>query len=214
MHAKTNVVRADPNPGAAALPHVAPSARVLDPVGLGDHLDRLYRAAWALSGSREVAEDLVQDTYVRVLSRPRFLRSDDDLGYLLRVLRNTFISQHRRARSRPALVAADELDRIEDRTAAEPQAVAEGHLVYAAISALPQDFRDALVAVDVVGLPYREAARVLGVKEATLTTRLFRARQRVAGLLRPETSPREGFRLGPRPCRRRNSSCRQQEEST
>jgi RNA polymerase sigma-70 factor, ECF subfamily len=52
----------------------------LDPARLGDHLDRLYRAAWALCGSREDAEDLVQETYARVLSRPRLLRNEDDLG--------------------------------------------------------------------------------------------------------------------------------------
>ena len=63
----------------------------LDPARLGDHLDRLYRAAWALSGSREDAEDLVQETYARVLARPRLLRNEDDLGYLLRALRNTFL---------------------------------------------------------------------------------------------------------------------------
>jgi DNA-directed RNA polymerase specialized sigma24 family protein len=45
--------------------------RTLDPARLGDHIDRLYRAAWALCGSREDAEDLVQETYARVLARPR-----------------------------------------------------------------------------------------------------------------------------------------------
>src|SRR3982750_114881 len=102
--------------------------RPLDPARLGDHLDRLYRAAWALTGSREQAEDLVQETYARVLARPRFLRNDDDLGYLLRVLRNTFISQHRSARTRPAFESGDELDRMVDPTARDPQAVAESHL--------------------------------------------------------------------------------------
>ena len=58
--------------------------RSLDPTRLGDQLDRLYRAAWALSGSREEAEDLVQETYARVLARPRILRHEDDPGYLLR----------------------------------------------------------------------------------------------------------------------------------
>src|SRR6185437_8980355 len=72
-----------------------PGTRRLDPATIGDHLDRLYRVAVALCGSLERAEDLVQDTYVRVLSKPRYLRNDDDLGYLLRVLRNMFISQHR-----------------------------------------------------------------------------------------------------------------------
>jgi len=74
--------------------------RQLDPERLGDHLDRLYRAAWALCGSREDAEDLVQETYAAVLRKPRRLRSDDDLGYLLRVLRNTFFSGRRAAARR------------------------------------------------------------------------------------------------------------------
>src|SRR6516164_2896980 len=74
--------------------------RALDPARLGDHLDRLYRAAWALCGSREDAEDLVQETYARVLRRPRLLRHEDDLGYLLRALRNTFLNQKRAERRR------------------------------------------------------------------------------------------------------------------
>ena len=71
---------------------------------MGDHLDRLYRAAWALCGSREDAEDLVQETYSSVLARPRLLRREDDLGYLLRALRNTFLTQKRTKgrRLRPA----------------------------------------------------------------------------------------------------------------
>src|ERR1700750_955343 len=85
-------------------------ARLLDPNAIGDHLDRLYRAARAYCGSRETAEDLVQETYLQVLSRPRFLRHDNDLGYLLRALRNTFISQQRRAHRRPAPATADEPD--------------------------------------------------------------------------------------------------------
>ena len=58
--------------------------------------------------------------------------------------------------------------------------------MHAAIAALPQEFRDALVAVDVAGLSYREAARALGVPEGTLTSRLFRARDRVARRLELE----------------------------
>jgi RNA polymerase sigma-70 factor, ECF subfamily len=70
-----------------------PMERTLDPARLGDHLDRLFRAAWALCGSREDAEDLVQETYARVLAKPRLLRNEDDLGYLMRALRNTFYSR-------------------------------------------------------------------------------------------------------------------------
>ena len=64
----------------------------LDPQSLTKHVDRLYRAAWALCGSREDAEDLVQETFAKVLSRPRVLQGDEDLYYLMRVLRNTFLT--------------------------------------------------------------------------------------------------------------------------
>jgi RNA polymerase sigma-70 factor (ECF subfamily) len=178
----------------------APSAaRVLDPVRLGDHLDRLYRAAWALCGSRERAEDLVQDTYAHVLSRPRFLRNDDDLGYLLRVLRNTFISQLRTAQRRPQLATADEVERIADATAPQPHEVIEARRVYEVIAALAPDFRDAVVAVDVIGLRYDEAARTLDIREATLGTRLFRARRRAAEMLRghPAECSRPALRPSP-----------------
>jgi RNA polymerase sigma-70 factor (ECF subfamily) len=162
-------------------------ARQLDPEALGDHIDRLYRAARSLCGSREEAEDLVQETYVRVLQKPRFLRSDDDLGYLLRVLRNTFISMRRTASRRPQATAPPEaLDYVEDRAAVQPQTQVELTEVYGAISELPPDFRDAVIAIDVVGLSYRQAARSLGVREATITTRLHRGRQRIARSLTSE----------------------------
>jgi RNA polymerase sigma-70 factor, ECF subfamily len=63
---------------------------------------------------------------------------------------------------------------------AEPEAAFEQRELLATIAALPPDFRDALIAVDLVGLSYGEAGRLLGVREATITTRLYRARQRVA----------------------------------
>jgi RNA polymerase sigma-70 factor (ECF subfamily) len=161
------------------------SERQLDPEGLGDHIDRLYRAAWSLCGSREDAEDLVQETFVQVLRRPRFMRSDDDLGYLLRVLRNTFISRHRAAARRPReSPMPDDLELADSSGFASPEASIDSAALYAAISALPDVFRDAVVAVDVVGLSYREAARALHVREATITTRVHRGRQRLADALR------------------------------
>ena len=126
------------------------------------------------------AEDLVQETYARVLGRRRLLRNDDDLGYLLRTLRNTFLTQKRSEsrRLRPGPLP-DQLDLVADPHAREPQAAVEAGEVYAAIAALPDDFRDVLVAVDVTGLSYKEAARVLGIQEGTVMSRLYRARQQV-----------------------------------
>jgi RNA polymerase sigma-70 factor (ECF subfamily) len=161
--------------------------RPLDPQRLGDHVDRLYRAALALCGNPHDAEDLVQETYARVLARPRFLRHDDDLGYLLRVLRNTFVNRLRSERRRPAPIALDEdrdgLPRATDPR--HPEAALEATELLAAIAGLPEDQRDAVVAIDVVGLSYREAAHALRTKEATITTRLHRGRARLARQLEP-----------------------------
>src|SRR3954470_15713038 len=121
----------------------SPTERLLEPARLGDHIDRLFRAAWALSGSREDAEDLVQETYARVLARPRLIRNDDDLGYLIRALRNTFVSSRRAAARRPRPEAvAEDFEPADPRTGARPDAMAESREVFAAISDLPEDFRD------------------------------------------------------------------------
>jgi hypothetical protein len=68
--------------------------------------------------------------------------------------------------------------------------------LYATIAGLPEDFRLALVAVDVLGLSYREAARALRVREATITTRLFRARKQMARRLGLEHGGEVGEGLG------------------
>jgi RNA polymerase sigma-70 factor (ECF subfamily) len=159
-----------------------PVPRRLEPDRLGDHLDRLFRAAWAMCGNPHDAEDLVQETYAKVLARPRFVRHDDDLGYLLRALRNQHISRLRRAGRRPQEV---ELDDDHAGDARGPELAYEVGELFTAISQLPDDHREAIVAIDVAGLSYREAAQALGVKEATITTRLHRARRRVARSMEP-----------------------------
>jgi RNA polymerase sigma-70 factor, ECF subfamily len=161
----------------------------LDPQSLPQHVDRLYRAAWALCGSRDDAEDLVQETCARVLARPRVVRGEDDLYYLLRVLRNTFLTSRRTASRRPQTVAAvEDLIVPDPRPTSQPEQALEVQEVYAAIATLPEPFRLALVAIDVLGLSYREAARALRVREATITTRLFRARKQLASRLLAEPS--------------------------
>lgn len=176
--------------------------RTLDPQSLPQHVDRLYRAAWALCGSREDAEDLVQETFSRVLSRPRVLQGDDELYYLMRVLRNTFLTGLRTTSRRPVTAAAlEDVVAADPKPTSRPEQAIEVQEIYATIAQLSEDFRLALVAVDVLGLSYREAARALRVREATLTTRLFRARKQVAARLASEPAPsselpREGKQAG------------------
>ena len=163
---------------------VSPAPRALDTATLPDHLTRLYRAAWALCGSREDAEDLVQETYAKVLAKPRIVRNDDDLGYLMRVLRNTYVSTLRTAGRRPKTAELeDHAHPPETRTSLCPDAALEAAEVYAAVAALPEQYRDAVVAVDVAGLSYKDAARALRTREGTIMSRLYRGRQQIARTL-------------------------------
>jgi RNA polymerase sigma-70 factor, ECF subfamily len=156
-------------------------ARTLDPQRLGDHMDRLFRAAWALCGSREDAEDLVQETYERVLRRPRLVRRDDDLAYLYRTLRNTYFNARRTASRRPSVVAElEDVQAASLRSDSQPELASEANFVLETVAALPQPMREVLVAVDIVGLSYAEAGKALGVHENTIPTRLARARAKVA----------------------------------
>ena len=177
----TTLALAAPRIGVSTRLRTAPAGpHVLDANRLGDHLDRLYRAALGLTGSPADAEDLVQDVCVRVLSKPRLVSGDDDLGYLLRVLRNTFISGRRSAARRPATaVAPEDLERFESN-GADPERAFQARELYAQIAALPEHQRDALVAVDLLGLSYKEAASTMGVPTGTIMSRLFRARQALA----------------------------------
>jgi RNA polymerase sigma-70 factor (ECF subfamily) len=168
--------------------------RRFDPECLGEHVDRLFRAAWAMCGDPHDAEDLVQETCARVLARPRWLRAGDDLGYLLRVLHNAHVSRVRRAVRRPNEVPLDDEQRSrQPLDLRDPHTAFEVGELFAAISALPDDAREVIVAIDVVGLSYREAARALRVKEATVTTRLHRARRRVVETV--ETARSAGKRV-------------------
>ena len=157
--------------------------RRLDPETAGDHIDTLFRAACALCGSRQIAEDLVQETYVKVLARPRFLRRDDDLGYLIKALRNTWYSHLRDERVRREAVESREQvpDEMPARTSAgDPQSSLEAGAVLDALAELPVTYREAVTAVDVAGLSYQEAARALGVRQGTIMSRLYRGREQVA----------------------------------
>jgi RNA polymerase sigma-70 factor (ECF subfamily) len=136
-----------------------------------------------MCGSRDLAEELVQETYVKVLSRPRLLRRDDDLGYLVKALRNTWYSHLRNERVRrestePGAQAPEELAA---RTSnANPESSLEAGEVLDALAELPRPYREAVAAVDLAGLSYAEAAKALGVRQGTIMSRVYRGREQVA----------------------------------
>jgi RNA polymerase sigma-70 factor, ECF subfamily len=155
----------------------------LEPASLAQHRPRMLRAAVAMSGSREDAEDLVQETFERVLRRPRFVQRDRDAAYLMRALRHICAAHARSAHHRRTAPAPPEdLEWITDDRG-EPETAMEAQIAYAAIAELSEPLRATIVAVDVVGLSYKEAAGSLRTRVGTIMSRLYRAREQVAAAL-------------------------------
>jgi RNA polymerase sigma-70 factor (ECF subfamily) len=159
------------------------TARELDVERLHEHVGRLYRAAYGLCRSREDAEDLVQETYARVLGRTRYVRQDEDIFYLLRILRNTWIER----RSAEARMLRDDdeeaIGLIADPRAQAGFASVESRAVYEAVRRLPDALRETIVLIDVVGLSYKETSEQLEVPIGTVMSRLHRARSSAADTL-------------------------------
>ncbi len=148
------------------------------------HLSGLYYAALRLTGQPADAEDLLQDTYLRAYAAfDRFTPGTNARAWLYRIMHNLFLNNVGRAETRrtqsfsatpPATLAA-----VADPGAPDPAAGVEAMLdprLSAALAALPADFRSAVVAVDVSGFSYDEAATILGCPVGTVRSRLYRAR--------------------------------------
>ncbi len=165
--------------------------RVFDDEAL-PHLDALYRVAVRLTGDPTLAEDLVQDTMLKAYRSWRQYRPGTNAkGWLLTILRNTFINDYRRRRLEP--VATDNLEAVEPhaiyRSAqeADPEGSFFDQIVDArvleAIDALPPEFREVLVLSDMEGLTYAEIAEAVQAPIGTVKSRLFRARRQLQAAL-------------------------------
>jgi RNA polymerase sigma-70 factor, ECF subfamily len=149
----------------------------LDPNAAVAYRSRLYGLARTLCGSPHLAEDLTQETYVRALSRPRRLRTDDHFPYLARTLRNV-VHDHWRAERRPKPLVG-----VGGARGSDPETAALAGQVYAAVGELPRHLRDVVASVDVAGMTYAQTAERLRIPQGTVMSRLHRGRARVADVL-------------------------------
>jgi RNA polymerase sigma-70 factor (ECF subfamily) len=155
------------------------------------HLDTLYRVALRLTADPTLAEDLVQDTMLKAYrSWRQYQPGTNARGWLLTILRNTFINDYRRRKHEP--VAMD-LEAVEPHALyrsiqeTDPEGTFFSQIVDAkvlqAIDALPTEFREVLALSDIEGMRYGEIAEALKIPVGTVKSRLFRARRQLQAVL-------------------------------
>lgn len=149
------------------------------------HLDTVYRVALRLAGNAADADDLVQETMLKAYrSWDQYQQGTNAKGWLLTILRNSFINEYRRRTRHPETVDVDTIEPfavLSEEQDEDPQGRFFDQIVdeevQRAVDGLPEVFREALVLSDVEGLNYQEIAGVLGVPVGTVKSRLFRARR-------------------------------------
>ena len=152
------------------------------------HLDAVYAVALRLVRNRDDADDLVQETVLRAFKFfHQFSPGTNCRAWLLTILYNAFRNGYRRSSREPVAANTEdyerELDKSVIRPGAErndPESLIFGQLmdeeIESALNALAEDFRAAILLVDVQELSYQETAQVLKIPIGTLRSRLSRAR--------------------------------------
>jgi RNA polymerase sigma-70 factor, ECF subfamily len=150
--------------------------------------DQVYRVARHLVGSREEAEDLVQETYARAFRSWRSFTPGTNLrAWLLRILTNLNIDRGRRIQRSPDTQPLEEGDyflynKLEETSDGSPdedrvvERLSQNDVVNA-LSSVPHDFRDVVVLVDIGDFSYADAAQILDIPVGTVMSRLHRGRR-------------------------------------
>ncbi len=149
--------------------------------------DQVYRVARRLVSTREEAEDLVQDTYARAFRSWRSYTPGTNLrAWLLRILTNLNIDRGRREQRAPEFTSVDDEEfslfrRLDDGAGEEDverlvERLSQDSVVQA-LSAVPHDFRDVIVLVDIGDFTYADAAQILDIPIGTVMSRLHRGRR-------------------------------------
>ena len=142
----------------------------------------LRRYAYALVRDHDAADDLVQDTLERALSRWSLRRRDGDLrAWLFTIQRNLHVSARRQGQRRGAHVELDEA--TSPSTHAQQESGLEVQDILTTLDQLPEEQKSLLLLVGVEDLSYDDAAKVMGVPVGTVMSRLARGRQKLRALL-------------------------------
>ncbi len=146
------------------------------------HADRVYRLAYRLSGNVHDAEDLTQETFIRVFRSLSSYRAGTFEGWLHRITTNLFLDMVRRRNRIRMEALPEDYDRVPSDRPDPEQIYHDSRLapdLQRALASLAPEFRAAVVLCDVEGLSYEEIAATLGVKLGTVRSRIHRGRQAI-----------------------------------
>jgi RNA polymerase sigma-70 factor (ECF subfamily) len=172
-----------PSGTAAPLPRPSGAPRFRDLIA--PHVDAAYSLARYLARDATAAEDIAQEALLKALRNIETLRGEVR-PWLLTIVRNTYFDWRRRTGDRlvtgPAAEIAIEQAPDEDQASAEDALIREGDVaaLRAAIAAIPEPFREALVLRDLEEMSYREVADITGAPMGTVMSRIARARRMLA----------------------------------
>ncbi|MDN8625787.1 RNA polymerase sigma factor SigE [Corynebacterium ureicelerivorans] len=144
-----------------------------------EHADSVYRLAYRLSGNQHDAEDLTQETFMRVFRSLKHYQPGTFEGWLHRITTNLFLDMVRRRAKIRMEALPEDYERVPgtDMTPEEAYNVANlDPALQCALDGLAPDFRVAVVLCDVVGMTYEEIGETLGVKMGTVRSRIHRGR--------------------------------------
>lgn len=151
-----------------------------------EHGDRVYRLAYRLSGNRYDAEDLTQETFIRVFRSLHNYQPGTFEGWLHRITTNLFLDMVRRRTKIRMEALPDDYDRVPGVDRNPEQIFHDSVLdveLQAALASLAPEFRAAVVLCDIEGLTYEEIGTTLGVKMGTVRSRIHRGRQQIRDYL-------------------------------
>jgi RNA polymerase sigma-70 factor (ECF subfamily) len=144
-----------------------------------EHSARVYRLAYRLSGNAQDAEDLTQETFIRVFRSLANFAPGTFEGWLHRITTNLFLDMVRRRQRIRFDALPEDTERLPGTSPSPEQVYVDTHLdpqIQAALDALSPDFRAAVVLCDIEGLTYEEIAATLGIKLGTVRSRIHRGR--------------------------------------
>jgi RNA polymerase sigma-70 factor (ECF subfamily) len=166
------------------------------------HTKRIFNLCLRFTGRRDEAEDLTQETFIRIYRNLRSFRSKTGSfqSWILSVARNLVIDHYRKERRLRFPFGSEEMEgmHLEDCRTPSPSRAFEqaeaSRLLSKALIALDPDLRKAVVLRDLEGLSYQEVAETTGVSEGTVKSRIFRARMRLTKIFIGQGAPARSMR--------------------